>query len=78
MDQTHYVDKVLRDLHMRSDKHRRTEIPLNGYDSLRPAGPNDQRIDQRKYQQAIGSHVCCNPHAPRHLLCLRTTEPVPQ
>ncbi len=55
MDQTHYVDKVLRDLHMRSDKHRRTEIPLNGYDSLRPAGPNDQRIDQRKYQQAIGS-----------------------
>ena len=55
MDQTHYVEKVLRDLHMGTDKHKCTEIPLNGYDALRPAGPNDQRIDQRQYQQVIGS-----------------------
>lgn len=35
MDQTHYVDKILRDLHMRPDKHKRAGIPLNGYDALR-------------------------------------------
>lgn len=55
LDQTHYVDKVLRDLHMRTDKHKATGTPLNGYDALRPAGPTDQRIDPWQYQQAIGS-----------------------
>ena len=55
MDQTHYVKKMLQDLHMGTDKHKCTEIPLNEYDALCSAGPNDQRIDQRQYQQAIGS-----------------------
>ena len=55
MDQTHYVEKVLQDFHMGTDKHKCTEIPLNRYDALCPAGPNDQRIDQRQYQQAIES-----------------------
>ena len=64
MDQTHYIKKVLQDFNMSPDKHKCTEIPLNEYDALCPAGPNDQRIDQRQYQQAIGSlmymviHTC--------------------
>lgn len=28
---------------------------MNGYESLHPAGPDDQRIDQRDYQHVIGS-----------------------
>ena len=64
MDQTHYVKKMLQDLHMKTDKHKCTEISLNEYDTLCSAGPNDQRIDQRQYQQVIESlmyaviHTC--------------------
>ena len=66
MDQTHYVEKMLQDFHMGTDKHKCTEISLNRYDALCSAGPNDQRIDQRQYQQAIESlmytaiHTCLN------------------
>ena len=55
MNQTHYVKKMLQDLHMGTDKHKCTEISLNEYDALYSAGSNDQRIDQRQYQQVIGS-----------------------
>ena len=50
MNQTHYVKKMLQDLHMRTDKHECTEISLNKYDILCFADSNDQRIDQRQYQ----------------------------
>ena len=66
MNQTHYVKKMLQDLHMGTDKHKCTEISLNEYDALHSSGSNDQRIDQRQYQQAIGSlmyaviHTCSN------------------
>jgi len=55
MDQSHYLNEVLDRLHMPASKHNPVELPMNGYDSLRPAGPHDQRIDQREYQHAIGS-----------------------
>ena len=55
MNQIHYVEKMLWDLHMKTDKHKCTEISLNEYDVLHSAGSNDQRIDQRQYQQAIES-----------------------
>ena len=64
MNQIHYVEKMLQDLHMGTDKHKCTEISLNEYDALHSAGSNDQRIDQRQYQQAIESlmyaviHIC--------------------
>ena len=40
---------------MGTDKHKCTEISLNEYDALCSAGLNDQRIDQRQYQQVIES-----------------------
>ena len=55
MDQTHYLKDVMERTHMSADKYRPTEIPMNGYDSLRPAGKDDKRIDQREYQQIVGS-----------------------
>ncbi len=55
MDQTHYLHDVLERLNMKQDKHKATDLPMNGYDALRPAGPEDVRIDQHEYQQAIGS-----------------------
>jgi len=55
LNQTHYMDKVLKNLHMQPDKHRATSISLNKYDALHLTGPTDQRIDQRQYQQAIKS-----------------------
>ena len=48
--QTHYVEKMLQDLYMGTDKHKCTEISLNEYDVLCSADSNDQRIDQRQYQ----------------------------
>ena len=50
MNQTHYIEKMLQDLHMRTDKHKCTEISLNEYDAFCSADFNDQRIDQRQYQ----------------------------
>ena len=55
MDQTHYLKDVMERTHMSVDKHRPTEIPMNGYDSLRPAGKADKCIDQKEYQQIVGS-----------------------
>ena len=55
MNQTHYVEKMLQDFHMETDKHKCTEISLNRYDALCSADSNDQRIDQRQYQQTIES-----------------------
>ena len=55
MNQIHYVKKMLQDLHMEIDKHKCTEISLNEYDALCFSGSNDQRIDQKQYQQAIES-----------------------
>ena len=40
---------------MRTDKHKCIEISLNKYDALCSADSNNQRIDQRQYQQAIES-----------------------
>ena len=68
MDQTHYIKKVLQDFNMSPDKHKRTETPLNRYDALCPAGPNDQRIDQRQYQQAIGSLMYAAIHTHPDIL----------
>ena len=39
---------------MMADKHEGTKIPMNGYDALRPAGPNDTRISPIDYQHKIG------------------------
>ena len=55
MNQTHYVKKMLQDLHMGTDKHKCTEISLNEYDALHSADSNDQIINQRHYQQVIES-----------------------
>ena len=55
MNQTHYLIDVLARLNMEADTHIPTELSMNGYDALRPAGPNDKRINQKDYQHAIGS-----------------------
>ena len=41
MNQNHYINKILRDIHMQADKHRHTEISLNEYDTLCFADLND-------------------------------------
>lgn len=55
MDQFQYIEDVLERLHMRADTHKPISLPLNGYDALRPAGPDDDRIDHKLYQKGIGS-----------------------
>ena len=62
LNQTHYLKDVMERTHMSADKHRPTEIPMNDYDSLRPAGQDDERIDQRKYQQIVESLMYAAVH----------------
>ena len=55
MDQTSYLKMVLERMDIEYDKHKPTELPINSYSSLRPAGPDDERIDPEWYQKGIGS-----------------------
>ena len=45
MDQTSYLKIVLERIDIEHDKHKPTELPINSYSSLRPAGPDNKRID---------------------------------
>lgn len=54
MDQTHYLAEALDDLKMSAKGSKPTKIPMNGYDGLRPAGPDDVRVTAKDYQHAVG------------------------
>ena len=45
MDQTSYLKMVFERIDMEYKKYKPTELPINSYSSLRPAGPNNERID---------------------------------
>jgi len=49
LDQGHYVRDILAGYQMEQDKPKKTDILMNGYDSLRLAEPSDTRTDQRAY-----------------------------
>ena len=53
LNQTHYLSEMLNELHMNIDKHERTKISMNDYDSLRSARSDDERINSKKYQHKI-------------------------
>jgi hypothetical protein len=55
IDQEQYLRTVLDRCGFTDAPHRRKDTPLNGYDCLRSAKPEDRRIDITDYQQAIGS-----------------------
>ena len=53
LNQTHYLSEMLNELHMNIDKHERTKISMNDYDSLKSTKSNDERINSKKYQHKI-------------------------
>ncbi len=55
IDQEQYLRTVLDRLGFTEAPYKRKDTPLNGYDCLRPAKPEDRRLDVTDYQQAIGS-----------------------
>ena len=55
IDQEQYLRAVLDRLGFTDAPHRRKDTPLNGYDCLRSAKPEDRRLDVTDYQQAISS-----------------------
>ena len=46
MNQSHYLNNVLEQLDMRSDKHCSTKLLMNSYASLYSAESDDKRTDQ--------------------------------
>ena len=54
MNQSHYLSEIFDELHMTANKHNRTKFPMNGYESLRPAEPDDERINSKEYQHKVG------------------------
>ena len=57
MDQTFYLKIVLERIDIEYNKHKPTELPINSYSSLRPAGPDNERIDPKQYQKGIRSLI---------------------
>ena len=53
LNQTHYLSEMLNELHMNIDKHERTKIFMNDYDSFKSAKSDDERINSKKYQHKI-------------------------
>ena len=49
MDQTSYLKMVLERMEMEHNKYKPTELLINGYSSLRPAGSDNKRIDPKWY-----------------------------
>mgnify|MGYP001578795604 CR=1 FL=1 len=47
MDQTSYLKIVLERIEIEHNKHKPTELLINGYSSLRPAGLDNKRIDPK-------------------------------
>ena len=44
---------VFERIEIEYDKYKPTELPINGYSSLRPTGPDNERIDPEQYQKGI-------------------------
>ncbi|OBW64777.1 MAG: Nucleotide-diphospho-sugar transferase [Aureobasidium pullulans] len=57
LDQSHYTKDLLSRHGMDKEKANPISIPLNGYDLLKPAGPQDKRADQKEYQKIIGGLI---------------------
>ena len=53
LNQTHYLSEMLNELHMNIDKHERTKISMNDYNSFKSTRSNDERINSKKYQHKI-------------------------
>ena len=45
IDQTSYLKMVLERIEIEYNKHKPTELPINGYSSLRPTGLDNERTD---------------------------------
>ncbi|KAI0995269.1 hypothetical protein K3495_g12913 [Podosphaera aphanis] len=55
IDQEHYLDKILRKFGFPKPTHKVQKIPIEGYDSLRPATEGDVRVDPSEYSMIVGS-----------------------
>ena len=55
ISQCSYVRRLLKDLLMEEDTHRKATIPMNGYDSIQPATDEEARIDKTEYARIIGT-----------------------
>ena len=47
IDQTSYLKIVLERIEIEHNKYKPTELLINGYSSLRPAGSDNERIDPK-------------------------------
>ena len=55
MDQAQYMEEVCTRYGVTHSRIKPISIPINGWDSLRPATDEDERTDRREYQQIVGS-----------------------
>ena len=55
IDQEQYLEKILRKFGFPKPTRKAQKIPLDGYDSLRPANENDSLVDPKEYAIIIGS-----------------------
>ena len=53
LDQTQYIENFLKEYQM--DEARTVQTPIDGYEALTPARPEEERANQLAYQKRIGS-----------------------
>ena len=54
MNQTHYLTKILQDLHMlKADSKKSIEISMNEYNDIKSIDSQNTRIDFKGYAHAI-------------------------
>jgi hypothetical protein len=55
IDQEQYLKSVLESFGYKEPPHKRRDTPANGYDKLLPAEEGESSIDEKEYQQIVGS-----------------------
>ncbi|CAF9918214.1 MAG: hypothetical protein HETSPECPRED_003700 [Heterodermia speciosa] len=53
MNQTHYLTEVLNELGMKTERHKITNISMNGYDFIKFPDSSNERINAKNYQHVV-------------------------
>ena len=68
MNQFHYLSEISNKLYMTIDKHTRTTLFINEYNSFRLIESNDERINSKNYQYKINKFMYAAIHTRLNII----------
>lgn len=57
INQEGYIKKTISELNIIANKVRKSEIPINGYNTIQPAKPGDDEVDAKDYALKVGKLI---------------------